>query len=114
MTSCSPYVVPWPRSTPARSLPAVVSRRCRAAGCRPTHRSAGTLPGRVAVRTDSPEVVPVARGHVSGTSVFDNLPPVEQPPTNDEAADTVAADDDAGDGHRTSALRRLIGSLRRR
>ena len=72
-----------------------------------------TMPGRVAVRTDSPEAMPVARGHVSGTSVFDNLPPIEQPPAANGAT-AEAANADAEESHRTGALRRLIGSLRRR
>ena len=72
-----------------------------------------TLPGRVAVRTDSPEVMPVARGHVSGSSVFDNLPPIEPAPATTEAA-TEAANATTDENHRTGALRRLIGSLRRR
>jgi hypothetical protein len=54
-----------------------------------------------------------ARGHVSGTSVFDNLPPVEQPPVAGESTADATADG-ADDSHRTGALRRLIGSLRRR
>jgi hypothetical protein len=70
-----------------------------------------TMPGRVAVRTDSPDVMPAARGHVSGTSVFDNLPPVEQPPAPADGQDTAT---DGADNQRTGALRRLIGSLRRR
>jgi hypothetical protein len=72
-----------------------------------------TLPGRVALRTDSPEAMPVARGHVSGTSVFDNLPPIEQVPVATEATSEVVSAG-ADDNHRTGALRRLIGSLRRR
>ena len=72
-----------------------------------------TLPGRVAVRADSAETTPAARGHVSGTSVFDNLPPIEHiPSTTEVAAETEATV--ADESQRTGALRRLIGSLRRR
>ena len=71
-----------------------------------------TLPGRVAVRVDTPEAVPAARGHVSGTSVFDNLPVTDPPMAPGEITTDAAAESD--EPHRTSALRRLIGSLRRR
>jgi hypothetical protein len=73
-----------------------------------------TLPGRVAVRADSPEAMPPARGHVSGTSVFDNVPPIEHGATNSETTAETPAAEEPGDTQRTSALRRLIGSLRRR
>jgi hypothetical protein len=75
-----------------------------------------TLPGRVAVRTDSPEVVvQPARGHVSGTSVFDNLPPVEPVGSGgDGPVEPGEGDDEGSEPQRASALRRLIGSLRRR
>ena len=75
-----------------------------------------TLPGRVAVRIDSPDVaVQPARGHVSGTSVFDNLPPIEPVGSGGEGpAEPGEGDDHGGEPHRASALRRLIGSLRRR
>jgi hypothetical protein len=73
------------------------------------------MPGRVAVRTDSPEVIPAARGHVSGTSVFDNLPPIEPIGSiGDGPAEPGEDDGGGGEPQRTSALRRLIGSLRRR
>lgn len=74
------------------------------------------MPGRVAVRTDSPGSMQVARGHVSGTSVFDSLPLVEPAPApSDVTAEAGAgADVDVVQTERTGALRRLIGSLRRR
>jgi hypothetical protein len=82
----------------------------------PLAAGAVTLPGRVAVRTDSPEVIPQpARGHVSGTSVFDNLPPIDPTGSGGEGpAEPGEAGDEGGEPHRASALRRLIGSLRRR
>ncbi|HZB43297.1 MAG TPA: hypothetical protein VE487_20165 [Ilumatobacter sp.] len=86
----------------------------------PLAAAAVPLPGRVAVRTDSSDGVAnaahAARGHVSGTSVFDNLPPTEPVGTGGGGpVDPVESDDDAGgEPHRASALRRLIGSLRRR
>ena len=76
-----------------------------------------TMPGRVAVRADSHDVMSqAARGHVSGTSVFDNLPPIEPINTGGEGPVEPADNDANGDGEpqRASALRRLIGSLRRR
>jgi len=74
------------------------------------------MPGRVAVRTDSPEVVSqAARGHVNGLSVFDNLPPIEPSSSSGGGpVDRSEGDDEAGEPQRASALRRLIGSLRRR
>jgi hypothetical protein len=82
----------------------------------PLAAGAVTMPGRVAVRTDSPEVVvQPARGHVSGTSVFDNLPPIEPVGSGGEGpVDPGEGDDEGGEPKRASALRRLIGSLRRR
>jgi hypothetical protein len=78
--------------------------------------SALTLPGRVALRTDSPEAgVHAASGHVSGMSVFDNLPPVEPVTSGGEGPSEPANGEDRdGEPPRASALRRLIGSLRRR
>lgn len=72
-----------------------------------------TMPGRVAVRVDMPEAMPAARGHVSGTSVFDNLPPIDPMVAAGEVTAAGAADE-SDEPHRTGALRRLIGSLRRR
>jgi hypothetical protein len=78
--------------------------------------SALTLPGRVALRTDSPQAgVHAASGHVSGMSVFDNLPPVEPVTTGGSGPSEPAnGEDQDGEPPRASALRRLIGSLRRR
>ena len=81
----------------------------------PLEADVATLPGRVAVRTDAPEVAShVARGHVSGMSVFDNLPPTEPIGTGGTGPAAPDEGDDEGEPHRASALRRLIGSLRRR
>lgn len=74
-----------------------------------------TLPGRVAVHTDAPEVASnVARGHVSGVSVFDNLPPGETVSSGGAGSGDAGEGDDEGEPQRASALKRLIGSLRRR
>jgi hypothetical protein len=70
------------------------------------------LPGRVAVRSDSPDVVWSARSveaSAGAASVFDTLPEpgsevVLAPPPTEAAAEP----------QRTSALRKLIGSIRRR
>ena len=74
-----------------------------------------TLPGRVAVHTDAPELASrAARGHVSGLSVFDNLPPGEQVSSGGAGSGDTGEGDDEGEPQRASALKRLIGSLRRR
>ena len=75
-----------------------------------------TLPGRVAVRGDAAEsVVPSVRnGAVNGSSVFDKLPAVD-PLLNSDGQRPAGPPDGAKDeAPRASALRRLIGSIRRR
>ena len=105
-TSCSPYDVRSPRSTPARSLPAVVSPRCRASACPPTDRS---VPGRSRCPVGSrsgPIRRKSCRSHadMSAARRCSTICPrsSSRRPT-DESADTVVADD-AGDSHRTSRL----------
>ena len=74
-----------------------------------------TMPGRVAVHTESLEVAShAARGHVSGVSVFDNLPPGEPVGSGGAGSGDAGEGDDDNEPQRASALRRLIGSLRRR
>jgi hypothetical protein len=76
-----------------------------------------SVPGRLALRIESVDVVSQpARGHVSGTSVFDNLPPIEPVVGSggEGPIDPGEADDGETEPQRVSALRRLIGSLRRR
>jgi hypothetical protein len=74
-----------------------------------------SLPGRVAVRSEAAEpVVPSVRnGAVNGSSVFDNLPAID-PLLNGESQPPASTDGDDSDPPRASALRRLIGSIRRR
>ena len=66
-----------------------------------------TMPGRVAVRTDSPEVAShAARGHVSGLSVFDNLPPGEPVGSGGGGSADAGEGDDEGEPQRLSQKRR--------
>ena len=76
------------------------------------------LPGRVAVRSDGTDaVLPVGRlANVPGSSVFDNLP-LMQPPLIVDDHPSMPIEERShghGEGQRSSALRRLIGSIRRR
>ena len=70
------------------------------------------LPGRLAVRTESTEALAAPRGsRVGGASVFDNLPASDSETSSESHVDAPAGEREP---HRTSALRRLIGSIRRR
>jgi hypothetical protein len=71
------------------------------------------LPGRLAVRSETSDAVAAPRvTPVGGASVFDNLPASPESTSLSEAP----VDDSAApsEPQRTSALRRLIGSIRRR
>jgi hypothetical protein len=75
-----------------------------------------SLPGRVAVRGDAAEsVVPSVRnGAVNGSSVFDKLPAIDPLLNSDGQRPPAPPDGVDGVAPRASALRRLIGSIRRR
>jgi hypothetical protein len=75
-----------------------------------------SLPGRVAVRSDAAEtVVPSVRnGAMNGSSVFDKLPAIDPLLNTESQPPSTLTDGDDGDPPRASALRRLIGSIRRR
>ena len=85
---------------------------------RPRRRSTpaqATLPGRVAVRTDSPEVAspwPAAMSAACRCSTTCRRASRSAPAA--PGRPTPGEGDDEGEPHRASALRRLIGSLRRR